>query len=103
MGLQKVLRLYRDWESILEVNAALNTLEAQAVEHPQFQEVRNIVYFLKRDLLMLSRRLGFYDLEASVASTVRPSMVVIVEHPASTMLATVRRGRIGWSPGKIKA
>ena len=50
-------------ESILEVNAALNTLEAQAVEHPQFQEVRNIVYFLKRDLLMLSRRLGFYDLE----------------------------------------
>ena len=72
MGLQKVLSLshkiesrdsYRDWESILEVNAALNTLEAQAVEHPQFQEVRNIVYFLKRDLLMLSRRLGFYDLE----------------------------------------
>ena len=50
-------------ESILEVNAALNTLKAQAVEHPQFREVRNIVYFLKRDLLMLSRRLGFYDLE----------------------------------------
>ena len=71
MGLQKVLSLshkiesrgYMLRESILEVNAALNTLEAQAVEHPQFQEVRNIVYFLKRDLLMLSRRLGFYDLE----------------------------------------
>ena len=73
MALQKVLSLshkiesrgYMLRESILEVNAALNTLEAQAVEHPQFQEVHNIVYFLKRDLLMLSRRLGFYDLELS--------------------------------------
>ena len=41
----------------------IQTVLMQAVEHPQFQEVRNIVYFLKRDLLMLSRRLGFYDLE----------------------------------------
>ena len=60
MDLQKVLSLshkiesrgYMLRESILEVNAALNTLEAQAVEHPQFQEVHNIVYFLKRDLFL---------------------------------------------------
>ena len=67
MGLQKVLSLshkiesrgYMLRESILEVNAVLNTLEAQAVEHPQFQEVRNIVYFLREICLCYHVVLGF--------------------------------------------